>query len=242
MGGDSPTLWPTVARPMTTTFRLMTANLLNERCDVDHFSRVLDRVAPDIIVTQELAPSCAEVVAGVFPNHRLRPSLGFLGRGAATRFDAEFGEFEVPGRPGISMVTQVDGSTVNVGSVHLLNPLQPPWWVTARERGRQLDALFAWLDHNESGPVVVAGDFNASPRWPAYRRMVGRLRDLVAERADRAGEKTQPTWAWRPGWPRLLRIDHVFGTGVRATGVTVEPLRGTDHAAVVADIEIVDRQ
>jgi endonuclease/exonuclease/phosphatase family metal-dependent hydrolase len=225
---------------MTTTFRLMTTNLLNHRCDVDDFRQVLARVAPDIIFTQELAPACAEVITSVFPNHRLRPSLGFLGRGAATRFDAEFGEIEMPGRPGTSVVADVDGSTVSLAGMHLLNPLHLPWWATARDRGRQLDALFAWVDRNEGSPVVVAGDFNATPRWPAYRRTVGRLTDLVAERAELAGVKTQPTWAWRPGWPRLLRIDHVFGKGVRATGAAVEPIRGTDHAAVVVDLEVVD--
>jgi endonuclease/exonuclease/phosphatase family metal-dependent hydrolase len=223
---------------MTAGFRLMTANLLHERCDVADFARVLDRVAPDVVVTQELAPTCADVITSVFPNHRLRPSYGFLGRGIATRFDAEFGEIDMPGRPGTSVLLDVEGTTMLLGGVHLLNPIHFPWWITARARGRQLEGLFAWLDRGQGEPVVVAGDFNASPRWPAYKLTAQRLTDLVAERADRAGLEAERTWSWRPGWPRMLRIDHVFGEGARATDVTTEPILGTDHAAVVVDIEL----
>lgn len=87
-------------------------------------------------------------------------------------------------------------------------------------------------------PTLVAGDFNASPAWPAYKRVEERVTDLVGQYAERRGQTTEPTWGWRPGWPRMLRIDHVFGVGVRATAVEVRPVRGTDHAAVIVDLEL----
>lgn len=218
----------------------MTVNLLHVRSDANHFARVLERLNPDVVVVQELGPYCAEVLASVYPNHRLRPSLDFVGRGIATRLDATFGDIDLPGRPGTSAVLDVKGTAVRVAGMHLLNPLHFPWWVTARDRGRQLDGLFRWLDIGDDGPVVIAGDFNASPRWPAYKMVVSRLTDLVSERAEREGVDPDRTWGWRPGWPRLLRIDHVFGDGVEATEVIVEPVRGTDHRALVVDIELAD--
>jgi endonuclease/exonuclease/phosphatase family metal-dependent hydrolase len=172
------------------------------------------------------------------PNHRLRPSLGFVGRGIATRFDAEFGEIDMPRRPGTSAILDVDGSVLRLAGVHLLNPIQFPWWDMVRTRSRQLDGLFEWLEGGGEEPVVVAGDFNATPRWPAYKQTTSRLTDLVAERAEQEGDKPERTWAWRPGWPRMLRIDHVFGRRTRAVNVAVMPILGTDHHAVVADIEI----
>lgn len=223
---------------MAASFRLMTANLLMDRSDEADFARVLDQVKPDVVVTQELAPGAAEVIAMRFPHHRLRPSPGFTGRGIATRFHAEFGEIDMPGRPGTSAILDVNGSKVRLAGVHLLNPVLFPWWDTARSRGRQLDGLFEWLDEGGNAPVVVAGDFNASPRWPAYKSTAARLTDLVAERAERNGERPERTWSWRPGWPRMLRIDHVFGHRTRATGVAVVPIIGTDHRAVAVDIEI----
>lgn len=224
---------------MAAAFRLMTANLLVDRCDLNDLTRVLGEVVPDVVVTQELGPNSAEVIQGALPNHRLRPSLDFTGRGIATRFDASFGEIGMPGRPGTSAILDIEGSRVSLAGMHLLNPIIFPWWVTASARGRQLDGLFAWLDQVK-GPVVVAGDFNASPRWPAYKRSAERLTDLVTEHAGSNGASPERTWSWRPGWPRMLRIDHVFGDGVVAREVGVVRISGTDHHAVIVDIDVLD--
>lgn len=212
----------------------MTSNLLHEHADAAHFAAVLAEHDPDVVVTQELGPRCADVLASAYLHHRLRPALDFTGRGIATRLDVVFGDIDMPGRHGTSASLQVDGHTVRLAGVHLLNPLHFPWWVTARARGRQLDGLFEWMDKGED-PVVVAGDFNASPRWPAYRRTAERLTDLVLE----AHPEAERTWSWRPGWPRLLRIDHVFGSGVRATDISVSSIEGTDHVALIVDLEAI---
>ena len=224
---------------MSTSFRLMTVNLLHERCDVADFARVLDETDPDVVVAQELGPYCADVISGKYPHHRLRPALGFFGRGIASRLDAVFGDIDMPVRPGTSAQLDVHGIEVRLGGVHLLNPITFPWWRSVQARRRQLDGLFDWLDEEEGRPVLVAGDLNASPIWPAYKRMEARLTDLVADRAARDGRSAEPTWGWRPGWPRMLRIDHVFGSGLRAEKVEVEPVRGTDHFAVIVDLDVV---
>jgi len=212
----------------------MTSNLLHERVDTSHFEAMLDRYDPQVVVTQELGPGPAEILADRYPHHELHPSLDFTGRGIATRFDADFGSIPMPGRDGTSAVLDLRGVTVRLAGVHLLNPIHFPWWVAARARGRQLTGLFEWIEGG-TGPLVVAGDFNASPQWPAYKRTAERLTDLVLEN-DPAAERT---WAWRPGWPRLLRIDHVFGSGVAASQVSVENIRGTDHAALIVDIDVI---
>lgn len=215
----------------------MTANLLHEYCDAADFARILEKHDPDVVVTQELGPRAADVLASAYPNHRIRPALDFTGRGIATRLEAEFGDIDMPGRDGTSAVFEVDGSPLRLAGIHLLNPVNFPWWSTVRDRRAQLDGLFHWIERSR-GPVLVAGDFNASPRWPAYRQVRARLVDLVAEWADRAGTEAERTWAYRPGWPRLLRIDHVFGRGVVATGVSVDTIRGTDHHPVIVDLEL----
>lgn len=224
---------------MPGSFRLMTVNLLHERCDASDFARVVDELDPDVVVAQEVGPHCADVLASKYPYHRLRPALGFLGRGVATRFEGQFGEIDMSVRPGTWAKLDIGGRPVMVGGVHLYNPINFPWWRSVRERGRQLDGLFDWLDGAGGLPLLVAGDFNASPIWPAYKRVAGRLTDLVADWSDRNDRSTESTWGWRPGWPKMLRIDHVFGRGVEASHVRVEPVRGTDHAAVVVDLSIL---
>ena len=219
--------------------RLMTANLLHDRCDVADFARVVAELQPDLVVAQELGPRCAEVLTTAYPSHRLYPTHGFLGRGIATRLDAEFGDIDMPGRSATSASIELSGTSLRLAGVHLLNPIKYPWWTTVRTRRAQIEALFHWLDEDQKGlPVLVTGDFNASPSWPAYRQVASRLDDLVEEWAARTGSDAERTWGWRPGWPRMLRIDHVFGRGARAEEVRVVPILGTDHAAVVADLSI----
>lgn len=215
----------------------MSANLLHERCDVSHFSRLLEDLSPDVVVTQELGPETAKVLTASYANHRLRPSGDYTGRGIATRFEAEFGDLPMPGRIGTSAVLSVRGTTIRLAGVHLRNPVDFPWWATARDRGKQIEILLEWVD-SAPGPVIIGGDFNASPAWPAYRRVASRVTDLIEEHASSMGASPKPTWGWRPGWPRMLRIDHVFGRGVRVDDCLLAPVAGSDHAAIVADVVV----
>jgi endonuclease/exonuclease/phosphatase (EEP) superfamily protein YafD len=220
---------------MTVSLRLMSANLLHERCDVPEFARVVADLSPDVVVTQELGPAAADVLAASYPNHRLRPAADFTGRGMATVFDGDLDELRMPGRHGTAATLSVRGRTIRLAGAHLRNPVDFPWWTTARDRKRQVGVLLEWADSGP-GPVVIAGDFNASPAWPAYRRVAEHLTDLIDERATSVGVSPRPTWGWRPGWPRFLRIDHVFGRGLRVVDYLLVPITGSDHVAIVADI------
>ena len=220
-------------RAPTVAFRLMTANLLQERLALGQFAELLDREAPDVVVFQELAGPAAKLVAERFPNHWLRPAFRYTGRGIATRFPVVFGDVSMPGRNGTFAELETPDGVVRLVGVHLHNPIDFPWWVSVRSRGAQLDGLFDWVKLHDP-PMVVAGDFNASPAWPAYKRVAAHFEDLVLA----ADPDPAPTWAWRPRWPRMLRIDHVFGVGVQSTRVEVIPVDGSDHAAIVIDLVV----
>lgn len=222
---------------MNQSIRLMTANLLGRRVDRGHLAGVLGQLDPDLLVTQELGAEAAEVIAARFPHHDLRPSLDANGRGIASRLDADFGEIPIPWRPGLWARVDTGSQLFHLANVHMRNPIVFPWHRSVRIRGRQLDALFEWADDDDSDlPLVVAGDMNATPAWPVYKRLAGRWDDLVARSAEESGTGVAPTWAWRAGWPRVLRVDHVFGRGARVVDTQVEPLRGSDHAALVVEL------
>nr|WP_255726302.1 endonuclease/exonuclease/phosphatase family protein [Microvirga sp. ACRRW] len=75
------------------------------------------------------------------------------------------------------------------------------------ERLAQVDCLMGpqWLGHPACRePVILLGDFNASPRSRAYRRLASRLRDAQAAMLH---QRPMPTF---PSRMPMLRIDHAF--------------------------------
>lgn len=213
----------------------MTANVLEDAVDTAHLGDLIDRVDPDLVFLQEMTDGAAGVLANRFEHRFLFPSEEFEGRGVASKREAECGSIDLPWRPGTRARLRVDGKTLVAAGVHMSNPIHFPPWRSVQERRDQLGALLAWADRQDVDAVVVAGDMNASPAWPMYRRLADRFDDLAAGAAE--GEP-EPTWGWRSGWPRMLRIDHIFGSGVEAIATQVEPIRGSDHHALIVDIEI----
>ena len=218
-------------------FRLMTVNLFSRWVDAADFARAIDLYRPDVLVAQELAPEAAKVIASSFPVHVLSPDIAYSGWGMASQLPAVISE-DRPGwgRGGHGRI-EVGNEVVNLATVHILDPMHLPLRRTRARRVDQVDSLLEWGDQlppNEA--QVVAGDFNATPRWPVYRRLADRWDDLVVEAARTSGTRPPSTWG-PPRGPRLLRIDHVLGTGVTASNVAVEPVRGSDHSALVIDLE-----
>jgi endonuclease/exonuclease/phosphatase family metal-dependent hydrolase len=80
---------------------------------------------------------------------------------------------------------------------------------------------------------------NATPAWPAYRRLRTRLRDGISDARRREGASVERTWSLRPGWPAMLRIDHILTAGVRLEDAVVHRVDGSDHRAVAATIRPV---
>lgn len=84
------------------------------------------------------------------------------------------------------------------------------------------------------GPVVVAGDLNATLDHSALREgMTG-----CSDAADQRGQGLVPTWG-----PRLVgpQIDHVLGSaGIEATDFAVADVPGSDHRAIIARLRLPD--
>jgi len=121
----------------------------------------------------------------------------------------------------------------------MLNPIEFPWWRSLLARRDQINELLSWAATiDQADAVIVAGDMNATPLWPLYRRLNQKWDDLVLTLEDGSQNKPDPTWGLRPGWPRMLRIDHVFGTGIQPLATTVERLTGSDHSALLVELKL----
>lgn len=208
--------------------RVMSANLLNGRADPDALAGIIDRLQPDVVAAQELGPNAAEVIAQRLPYGLLHPALDCSGIGLASTDPIQVERHPLPHRD--AMLAEGD---LTVWSVHLANPigLPPP----VRQRPAQVAALEEAIDPDR--PTLLVGDLNATPSWPAYRRLTRRMRDGVADWAQRNGRGPARTWGYRPGFRAILRIDHALVSHAVVRSAQVVEIPGSDHRALVVDVE-----
>lgn len=214
--------------------RILTVNLWNGGADPDALEALLAEVDPDVVCAQELAWDAAEVLRQRFPHGLVAPGAAHEGRALVSRHPVAVTEVPMPRRPALSGRMEVEeGVDLRILGVHLSNPLDGPRAVA--QRRRQVAVLTQLVAR--PGRVVVCGDLNASPLWPAYRRLTRHLLDAPAAVARSEGRRARPTWSYRPGWRPLLRIDHVLVRGMVPTAARVDDLSGSDHRAVAVDLD-----
>lgn len=209
-------------------FRVLTANLYNGRADAAGLARVLDEVRPDFMAAQELAPDAARVIGERFSHGMVAPATDHTGMALVGHEPLTVRRQPLPHRDAL-----VAEGSMTMWCVHLANPVDapPPW----RGRRRQVHALESLLT-TSTGPTLVVGDLNATPLWPAYRRLTRHLGDGVAEWAETTGRRPPRTWGYRPWWPAVLRIDHALVRDLKVHDSFIVRIPGCDHRGLVVDL------
>ena len=129
-----------------------------------------------------------------------------------------------------------DDEPVEVLNVHLAAPHVHPVVQRLWDRRGQVRDVIAHLDATPRRRRVLAGDLNATPFWPAYRRLRERLGDAVEEAARRNGRRAERTWG-----PGTVRRGSSASTTCwsRASSRRTRgscPSGGSDRSALVADL------
>lgn len=224
--------------------RLFSGNLLLGRADPAALATQLEELAVDVACFQELGAQQVAAIARVLPHGKLEPGSGRgedHGMGIAARRPIAASRIALPRRDAhVARLEPADwpglGAALDVVNLHVQAPHSFPQWRALATRTAQLAALIAHFDAAPNARRILAGDLNATPLWPVYRALAERAVDLIAEHAARRGEAPRRTWGPWPGSPRLLRIDHVLGSGLLAGDVRVLPIRGSDHSALLVDL------
>jgi len=218
-------------------------------------ARVIAQYAPDIVALQELDVGIART-NGVDQAHliaqylqmdfhffpTIRMEKGLYGNAILTHLPMHLIRADkLPGlsskphletRGALWVAIDVDGTEIQFINTHL--------GLRSGERLMQVEALLGtnWLSHqNCKEPVVLCGDFNASPYSRVCRRLRGRLLDAQTELNNHRPKKTLF------GRYPLARIDHVFvDPGIEVHDIEVPETKlacvASDHLPLIVEVKI----
>ncbi|MFH9858835.1 endonuclease/exonuclease/phosphatase family protein [Streptomyces sp. NPDC017202] len=222
--------------PAVARLRVLASNVEFGRA-TDALVTAVRREEPDVVFVSECEYGCQATVrrelGTAFPYRRAVEGDTSVGSVVLSRFPLTPAP-AVPGRMGMpGAVADVDGRPVRLQLAHPEPPLPRQVSLWKRELGRLRD--FA-DDHRDDGPLILAGDFNATQDHAAFRRILDTgLRDA----ARLAGSPREPTWPSRTTPVLGAQIDHVLVSGeFSATRARFLDLPGTDHRSLLVDVTL----
>ncbi len=240
--------------------RIMTYNVhrcvgVDRRLDTARVAAVIAQARPDIVALQEVDVGRSRT-GGVDQAHAIahRLDMAFHFNAALKVEEEQYGD---------AILTRGDLRLIKAGPLpgsSTLRGLEPrgALWAQIDIDGARLQVLnthFGLVPHEQRAqaaalagpdwiggglrrdPMILLGDFNATPHYSAYRALAGRLKDARRANGD---ERASPTFPSR--FP-VLAIDHMFvsaGIKVQSVRAVTAPLAraASDHLPLVMEFSL----
>ncbi|MFF8834117.1 endonuclease/exonuclease/phosphatase family protein [Streptomyces sp. NPDC015130] len=196
------------------------------------------RERPQLVFVSECDRACGRALTAAFatelPHHASVDADGSVGSVLLSAYPLT-DEGVLPaamGMPGAT--TRIAGKSVRLQLAHPMPPMPGQIDVWKRELGRIEDEAAA---RRSKGPLIMAGDFNASQDHAAFRSILdaGRLQDA----ARLARTSRTPTWPSEGPLPLFVQIDHVLvSEDFSVRSIRFLDVDGSDHRAVLTDLDL----
>lgn len=234
-------LWPYAAGALSAagerpepTLTVMEANLWYGQADPIVLAGQVEERAPQILVLTEVTETAAvrmtEELAGVLPYHLGDP--GPDGSVIGTMVFSKYPLTQVPveflSLGAVAAEVAADDGRFTIIAVHPANPLADlEGWLN---EGQSLTTM---VNRRIAGPLVVAGDLNATNENLLMRRVLAAgMHDAAVE----AGAGWVPTYPAND-LPPVVSIDHVLmNKSFRTSSFETFEIVGSDHRGVVAEL------
>lgn len=220
---------------------IMTVNLFHGRADTQAISRHVRTHGVDVLALTEIGNGARHKLRaeGIF--RQLPYVVPSTPTGGTTVIRSRLRLTAVAGPPGLTTAALRNqaatlrlGRALTLSAVHLFPPTPPQvrLW-----RSGQAD-LTEWAQ-STPGPLIIAGDFNASFDHPGMRQLLAAgLRDAH----EVAGQGRPPTWPNGRRLPPFVSLDHVLVRDLGVASVSDISLPGTDHDAILVKLVVPARR
>ena len=230
------------AAPHAPSLTVAAYNVFSLKSDPARVAQTVAALDADVIGLEELGPDHAarlqDELSERYPYQALHPLKGVRGVGLLSRYPI-LEEHTFRPLPDsmlhLRTVLDIDGMHVTVIVAHPRPPANSamPLAYDDSTRNTEIALLHDQVLAQETGPLIVIGDFNSTDQSDAYRVLDATLDDAFRV----AGRGLGFTWpANRELLPRLIRIDYIwYDATFAATEARTGPTSGTsDHLPVIA--------
>ncbi|MDA3970414.1 MAG: endonuclease/exonuclease/phosphatase family protein [Desulfobulbaceae bacterium] len=213
------------------SLKVMSYSVMGRNKDYEAMAEVIKREKPDLLFLQEVAAeNLQQGLAGMYGAGELYFTEG--GGGMVSRYPLELLDSASPfAKVGVN----TPFGRLTVWNIHTTKAIK-----NYLPQKKQVKALITEVSTTE-GPVIVAGDFNATEQSDTYRR----LREQLGNAHEQAGWGfgfTFPTPARGIGKVMpFIRIDHIFFSHhFQATEAKVlKESGGSDHRPITATLKLL---
>ncbi|WP_234935488.1 endonuclease/exonuclease/phosphatase family protein [Mycolicibacterium austroafricanum] len=221
--------------------RVLSSNLRYGRAEPGEFVK-LARNSADVVTVSELTAEAVQRFYGAgmgdeFPNSMLFPASNAGGNGIWSRYPlTPISPTRFWNTGMVAARVQIPGVLIEpaVASVHITSPMGSfeSWRNGVTATTSRLAGL---ADAVGDGAVIAAGDFNSTPDMRQFRDLIANgYRDAVRS----TGVGFMPTFPSDTALPPVIAIDHVLARRANVTSVHSVDVRGSDHRALLATVEV----
>ena len=209
--------------------------------EVGEIVEVIRRENPDVLLIQECSPAlCSPLFHGLDDLYPYKDMvIKDFGQAAFSRYPMKRTSAEVDQGRTQKLIIKAPQGLAAVWNIHPI----PPFLIPPEQYDAQISALAADIAR-EKGPLIVAGDLNATDQSEAYRKINRYLTDAYWEAGWGVGfSYPAPPYTFMdsgfqvgPVW----RIDHIFHSEefIPTNAYILKDSGGSDHFPIVAEFSL----
>lgn len=229
---------PEPVPPGAPTFTLLSANALGSNRQATDLAATVAAIEADVVLVVEASDAVLDALDAAEVEHHHGPGVierrpRYSGCGLWSRHRTERIEGGDAGHAYVAVRVHLPSGPVDVVAVHTWAPVKPKSGRRWRESFDRLAELVERLD----GPVVAAGDYNATLGHAPLRRFLARtgLRDAHTA-AGRGRARSWPVMRWLPPLGLIDRV--AVPDELAVASITEVRLPGSDHLAVLTTLAV----